>query len=196
MRYIFVRDLLAAWNLNHEKVLFCDSRDVVFQSDPFAGEWPSLWTCEEDRKIEDCQLNKLWLERTVGKAAILDAKQHLIVCSGITGGQASHLARYLQRSSQLIEQAASRIALVDVGDDQGIHNYLARVQPQLGLTVLPNGSPAANVHYTIPADIKIIHNKAYLRERMPAILHQYDRHPILSAMVQSIWASSKCSDCK
>ena len=192
LRHLVIRDLLAEWNLSQANILLCDSRDVVFQADPFAGEWPPLWTCEEDKRIEECGENSFWLKRAGGEAALQQAKHQPIVCAGVFGGQLDRIRLYLEQSSKIVEQLATRIPLM-VGD-QGIHNYLVRLRPDLGFTVLPNGCRlAANVGYTKPADLIIENNHVRLRnhDEVPAILHQYDRHPQVVALIQSRWANAK-----
>jgi hypothetical protein len=192
LRHLVIRDLLVSWNLTYANLLLCDSRDVVFQGDPFSGEWPPLWTCEEDKRIGECNSNSLWLKRAGGEAALLQAKHQRIVCAGVIGGQADQIGRYLQESSKIVEQLAPRIPL-SVGD-QGIHNYLVRLRTELGFTVLPNGCRlAANVGCTSPADLTIENDQVRLRNHaeVPAILHQYDRHPQLTALIQSRWANAK-----
>jgi hypothetical protein len=192
LRHLVIRDLLSSWNLSHANLLLCDSRDVVFQGDPFSGEWPPLWACEEDKRIGECDVNSFWLKRAGGEASLLQAKHHWIVCAGVIGGRADRIGRYLQQSSKIVEQLAPRIPL-SVGD-QGIHNYLVRLRTELGFTVLPNGFRlAANVGYTKPADLTIENNHVRLRNHadVPAILHQYDRHPQLTALIQSRWANAK-----
>ncbi|HEX3624622.1 MAG TPA: hypothetical protein VH280_04260 [Verrucomicrobiae bacterium] len=193
LRHIVARDLLAGWNLNQASVLLCDSRDVVFQDDPFSGEWSLLWTCEEDKRIEECSFNGPIIIRAGGEAAFHQAKHFKIVCAGVLGGRSDHVIRYLEQSSKIVEQIAPRIALTD--GDQGIHNYLARLRPELGFTVFPNGRLAANLAYTKPGDLTVVGEQVALRTdlRPPAILHQYDRHPNLTALVQAKWGNAKPS---
>lgn len=191
LRHLVVRDLMAAWNLNQAKILLCDSRDVVFQSDPFSGEWPLLWTCEEDKRIEECDFNGPIMIRAGGEDAFQQAKHFRIVCAGVLGGRSDHVSRYLEHSCKIVEQLAPRIALTD--GDQGIHNYLVRLRPELNVTVLPNGRIAANLGYTNPGDLTVAADEVIVRNdhRPPAILHQYDRHANLSALVQRKWANAR-----
>lgn len=194
VRHIVIHDLFRSWNLEQERVLLVDSRDLVFQSDPFSGDWPHLWSGEEDKRIGDCSLNSFWLHRAGGPEALQKAKHHLIVCAGVIGGQADRIRQYLQRSSAVVEGLACQVALDD--GDQGIHNNLVRLSPDLGFTVLRNGSPlVANVSYTMPDDLIIEHGQVRLlrRDEVPAILHQYDRHPKLVALIQSKWDCAKPS---
>jgi hypothetical protein len=191
-RHLVIRDLLRSWNLDQEKILLVDSRDLVFQRDPFAGDWPALWSSEEGKKIEDCSLNSFWFERVGGWEALQAAKHEFIVCAGVIGGQAHRMSQYLQRSSAIIERLASRVALDD--GDQGIHNNLVRLVTDLGFTVLGNGSAlVANVGSTKPADLISERDEVRLvnRPTASAILHQYDRHPHLVALVKSKWAQAK-----
>ncbi|MGH7940520.1 MAG: hypothetical protein ACREE6_15575, partial [Limisphaerales bacterium] len=85
LRHFVIRDLLASWNLTDANILLCDSRDLVFQGDPFRGEWPLLWTCEEDKRVEECGFNSRGLRKTAGEAAFLQARHFRIVCAGVIG---------------------------------------------------------------------------------------------------------------
>lgn len=191
LRYLVIRDLLSSWNLSNARVLLSDSRDVVFQADPFSGEWPLLWTCKEDRQIQDCDFNSIAFKQAAGDAAFLEAKQNLIVCSGIIGGRSDHVLGYLRHFGQVVTELSPRIAM-RVGD-QGVHNYLVWLRPELGMTILPNGSIAANLGYTNPDNV--IYENGLVRIRnnpdTPGILHQYDRHPQLTAMVEERWKKAK-----
>lgn len=192
LRHLVIRDLLSTWNLTQANILLCDSRDVVFQADPFAGEWPALWTCEEDRLVEECNFNSFSFRRAGGDAAFQQARHQRIVCAGVVGGRVDRISRYLQHSSKIVEELLPKIALTD--GDQGIHNYLVRLQPELDFAVLPNGSRlAANLGYTRPEDLIIENDLARLRNRteVPAILHQYDRHPPLKALVNQRWGNAR-----
>jgi hypothetical protein len=192
LRHLVIRDLLGSWNLEHANILLCDSRDVVFQRDPFSGEWPPLWISEEDKRIEECGFNSFWFKHHWGEAAFQQAKHHRVVCAGVIGGRIDLIRRFIQQSSKAVEQLAPRIPVTD--GDQGIVNFLVRQRPELEFTVLPNGCRlAANVGYTKPADLIIENNQVRLRNQsgVPAILHQYDRHQQLKALVESKWTDAR-----
>jgi len=194
LRHLVIRDLLDDWNLERDKILLCDSRDLVFQGDPFAGEWPLLWSCEEDRRIEECGFNSFCLERAGGSAALQAAKHERIVCAGLIGGRADRIRAYLKESSKVVELLAPKIPLTD--GDQGIHNYLVRTRPELGCVALPNGCRlGANLGYTPMADLALEDGQVHFRNRdeIPAVLHQYDRHPELKALFQEMWGGTKAS---
>lgn len=190
LRHGVILALLADPSLDQANVLLTDCRDVVFQGDPFSVEWPLLWTCEEDRRIGECSFNSIGIKRTGGETAFEQTKDCKIVCAGVIGGRVDRIRHYLQQSSRLIEQLTPRIVLTDGG--QGIHNYLVRLKPQLGFTVLPNGCPVANLGYTNPADLTIRNGLVSLRtaSALPAVLHQYDRHPNLTTLAKSRWANA------
>jgi hypothetical protein len=190
VRHLVIRDLLESWNLDEEaQLLLVDSRDLMFQANPFACEWPDLWTGEEDRYIRECTLNSFWLKRVGDAQALRQAKDQRIVCAGVIGGTVRGVRRYLERSSLVVKRAASRVALDD--GDQGIHNYLVRTVPELNCKVLSNGSSLiANLGYTRPEHMALEDARVRLsdREQFPAILHQYDRHPALVELATSRWA--------
>ena len=192
LRHIVIRDLLEAANVGDARILLCDSRDLVFQADPFGGQWPSLWSCEEDKRLEECTLNSAWFKRVGGEAALQNNKHQHIVCAGVIGGTTTAIKRYLQQSSKIVEEIAPIIPLTD--GDQGIHNNLVRLHPELGFTVLPNGGPlCANVGYTPASELVVEGASVRLRDckDTPAILHQYDRHPNLTELINTRWANAR-----
>jgi hypothetical protein len=192
LRHLVIYDLLLSWRLSNAKILLCDSRDLVFQGNPFSGEWPLLWSAEEDKLIKDCRVNSAWFKRVGGEAALQQVQNRRIVCAGVLGGRADRIEEYLKNSSALVSKLTPDIPLTD--GDQGIHNNLVYMRPDLGFAIQPNGGRlAANVGYTSPADLKIENQIVRLRDHAeaPAILHQYDRHPPLVNLVRSRWANAK-----
>lgn len=192
LRHIVIRDLLQATKVGDARILLCDSRDLVFQADPFGSEWPPLWSCEEDKRLEECTLNSAWFKRVGGETALQNNKHQHVVCAGVIGGTTEAIKRYLQQSSKIVEEIAPIIPLTD--GDQGIHNNLVRLHPELGFTVLPNGGPLCiNVGYTPACELAEEGASVRLRNRedIPAILHQYDRHPNLRALVNARWANAR-----
>lgn len=190
-RYLMIRDLVRNWGLNDERVILVDSRDSVFQSNPFVGDWPDLWTGEEDKRIEECTLNSFWFRRIGGAAAFEHAKKYRIVCSGVVGGTGHRIGQYTSMSSEIIERLAPRIAL-DRGD-QGVHNNLVRLAPELGFHVLENGDPlVANIGTMRREDLIIQDGTVLVRDRTQpsAVLHQYDRHPELVELVNEKWGAA------
>ena len=192
VRHLVIRDLLRSWKLDQEKILLVDSRDLVFQRDPFAEEWPALWSGEEDKRIEECDLNSFWFRRASGADALQQARHYHIVCAGVIGGRANRINQYFERSSAVIDRLVCRFAFDD--GDQGIHNNLVRLAPDLGFTVLKNGDPlVANVATTNSGNMRIENNQVLLfgHGEAPAILHQFDRHPNLVEWVSSKWANAR-----
>jgi len=191
LRHIAFCDLLKTWELGAQKILLVDSRDVVFQEDPFSSAWPPLWSGEEDKRIENCGLNSWWLKRAADEAAWRQIKHHNIVCAGVIGGRADRVFQYLQRSSAKVRALARNHAFDEC--DQGIHNDLARRDRELDVTVLKNGNVlVANLGYTRPEDITLVDDqvRVFNRREIPAILHQYDRHPELLKFIELKWTQT------
>ena len=192
VRHLVIRDLLKSWKLKEEKVILADCRDLVFQDDPFAANWPALWTGEEALRIQDCPLNSFWLKRAGGADALQKARHQRIVCAGVIGGRADRVAQYIDRTSTLVERRACEVALDD--GDQGIHNYVVRTATELDFTILPNGGElVANVGYNKSEELTIEGGRARLapRKEFPAILHQFDRHPMLKELVNARWSTAR-----
>lgn len=191
-RHLVIRDVLDFRHLERTKVLLCDSRDVVFQADPFSSEWPALWICEEDKRIRECGANSSWVKIAGGEADFQEAKDRPIVCAGVIGGRGDRINLYLQKLCRVIERLLPQIPFGD--GDQGIHNQWVWTRNELGFTVLPNGCRlAVNLGHTKPANLIIENDQVRLRNHteLPAILHQYDRHSELAALIHSRWVNAR-----
>jgi len=114
--------------LPHSKILLADSRDVVFQADPFRNipshvhsKGGALHFYEEKMPIHTSAFNMRWLKAAGYTNAQIDAFKHKpILCSGVTIGEQIAMESYLR--TLLLEFDATQC--VAHGCDQGLHNYI------------------------------------------------------------------------
>lgn len=80
-RYKITIDILKNKKIN--KILFCDSRDIYFQSNPFdyIYNFPINFF-SEDVKIESCYINSDWMIRSIGQNVFEKLKNENIICCG------------------------------------------------------------------------------------------------------------------
>ncbi len=94
-RYKIFLDYLSEKKFN--KILFCDSRDVYFQSNPFSYPYEgSINFFLEDKKIKDCQFNTEWISKTYGKKVFNELSENIISCGGTILGSHSSIKKFLE----------------------------------------------------------------------------------------------------
>ena len=81
-RYRYFLEILKK-NNNYNKVLFCDCRDIYFQSNPFEYEYKGgINFFLEDNKINNCPYNTRWITKTFGQDVYRELSNKTICCSG------------------------------------------------------------------------------------------------------------------
>ena len=80
-RYSFFLKILK--EKKYKNILFCDSRDIYFQSNPFEYNFKgSINFFLEDKKIKDCPFNTHWMIKTYGQSTFLSLSEKTISCGG------------------------------------------------------------------------------------------------------------------
>jgi len=167
------------------RVLISDTRDVVFQANPFLEQWPYGIHCFFESKevsIGTESFTKSWVQYLFGED-VLDHLQDLPVsCSGVSLGSLQPVINYLEAMTKILD--CSSVDLSRHGLDQGAHNYLVhnRLSPSIHMH-----NDCSWLVATISGFRKInaIHFDRSLNVLRPSsqiavpILHQYDRVPSL-----------------
>jgi len=184
LRYWSYFDYLLKHREAYDKVLIIDVRDAVFQVDPFENTPTEfLWIFSENQRvhIEADTCNRGWIEYLYGEEGLRAIGQHPVLCSGSTMGSTARMLDYFRA---MVDEIARKTPLIAgaPGYDQGIHNWLYYQQR------LPAAQVHASLHGAI-ATLQLEDSAAFrfdtqghlLNENgsVPAILHQYDRHPAL-----------------
>ena len=79
-----------------DNILFCDSRDVYFQSNPFDYSYKgSINFFLEDKKIGDCKFNSEWISKTYGEQVLTDLSEKIISCGGTILGTQNSMEKFL-----------------------------------------------------------------------------------------------------
>lgn len=189
-RFFVARRIIASRRSSTASVLLSDSRDVVFQADPFIAMGSGCQTGMEYRTLAESPINAQWIRSTYGEPGFEALKDHPVLCSGVTIGSSAGVLAYLDDFCAEIAACAERLRTVLIPIwDQAYHNKLLRLDaPQL-LTPMPWRSDLATVgevpteHLTLDAD-----GAVRVGGMIPAILHQYDRHPTISAAIAARYA--------
>ncbi len=84
----------------YDNVLLTDTRDVIFQKDPFDfsfGDTLCCFTELETMVIADTPSETArWIEQSFGKQELMELSQKPIICAGITIGSARRILEYLE----------------------------------------------------------------------------------------------------
>lgn len=171
-------------NHRHERILLTDVRDVLFQSDPFAGlpharlalslETPAYRIATESH-------NAAWIRRVYGDELLERIGSERVSCVGVTYGEQSGVLHYLDGFTRELMRLAPR-AIGAGGADTAIHNKLLW-SDQLGAVELlePLSSPIVNLNAIDDADLALS-DEGRLLDRDGteiSVIHQYDRQPQL-----------------
>ena len=81
---------------NYKNILFCDCRDIYFQSNPFDFNYKGeINFFLEDKKIMDCPVNSNWMKKTYGEKVFNSLKNKTILCGGTILGSYDKIKEYL-----------------------------------------------------------------------------------------------------
>ena len=184
-RYLIALEITRSLGKDASNILLSDSRDVVFQSDPFdwiQGEVLSGLEFEE-MTLERCKFNSAWIRNLYGDECLRQIGANRIVCSGVTMGPVEQMERYLVEMCSEIWRKLHELKFSS-GFDQGIHNYLIRTKrTSVRLTENCQGI-IATLGYEQSSAISIDDTgQVRVYDRIPAIVHQYERHPKLAGLI-------------
>ena len=184
-RFFFALDLIRAHRHCFGKVLLTDSRDVVFQKDPFAFINGKVVSGLEEQTIGRCSINSAWLTHLYGNEVRESLSERKIICSGVTMGPAGEIERYLTRMCGEIWRCLSKVAMVGQYD-QGIHNYLIYNGSVSAELTSNRDGIIATLHHEDPGTIRRDEDGGgiIVQGNRPAIVHQYDRHRGLANLIR------------
>jgi len=170
------------------RVMVCDGRDVLLQDNPFAELPDGLNVfCEaETMTIRACPYNSVWAARMYGDAWLNQIGDNPITCCGVTIGDHDSMVRYLRA---IVGEQWKRPGETWLGADTAIHQRVV-YDELVPATIWPNeAGPVYTVGY-LPRESVATRDGLILNRagEAPAVVHQYDRHRNLSAMVAERWA--------
>jgi hypothetical protein len=170
-RFAFFHEWLALDD--PDRILISDTRDVLFQADPFAD--PQLWAGgvlagEEAKRFRENETNRRWLGYVGHDATpFLD---RAITCVGVTLGPRAAMEQYIAAMIDTLFTAPNLRA----GADTGAHNWVtyAALAP---VVTMPNGAgPIYTAGFVDEVDAPLSDGK--LRnadDSVIPLIHQYDR---------------------
>lgn len=182
--YLFYRFLLD----NREaidKVLLCDARDVVFQRDPFDFDMGNAVCCFQEDKgtsIRQSPINASWVRQAFGEQVLGELGHNPVSCVGTVYAPCGLMIEYLEVLTRL---------LVDIrpdffSSDQAAHIYMVYKGLVPSMRLYDNDHGPVLTLGTKPIEsIKVNRLEEVVNDDLAVVpvLHQYDRHPVLQALL-------------
>lgn len=187
-RFFLAREYLASAAVRYDYVMLADSRDVVFQRDPFENLPTGITTGLESGLVEDQPANREWLQYLYGDDPCFPMEMVLkqkVICAGVTLGDTAAIAAYLERfCAEVMEKLPRLIHLPYL--DQGVHIGLLRTGQVADVQLTANGEDCiATLCTSDLSEFNIAPSGALLAAngKPVRIVHQYDRHPSLERSI-------------
>lgn len=189
-RYAMYLDCLSKWPNALNFVMLSDIRDVVFQSNPAAqsaildARRPCLHTWLEHDGLDLLRepTNRDWLSLAYGPTELRRLAGQPISCSGISMGNHAGALAYI--AAMLEEARNQRLTLRYKGVDQGIHNFVIWNRRAPWSVVRRNGEHVLTLGIDRSETYVVQDDTVCLKDgTIPAVLHQWDRHPKLTELV-------------
>ena len=184
-RYAYFLDFINS--KNYKRILFCDSRDIYFQANPFSYEYKgSINFFLEDKKIVDCPFNSEWMIGTYGRDVYKKLSNNIISCGGTILGNQKSIEEFLRLMIQETNTYKFKKRLKYLltfrrdpkarGSDQSHGNFIAHNKLIKNTFFYSNESgPVATIYYlkkiNFDKNLQLLNsnNQPY------AIVHQYDK---------------------
>lgn len=170
-RYLALHEAL------HGQVLLTDSRDVIFQDDPFPVS--KLQVFCEDESIGSSHFARRWLQLTYGTGEFRRLADKPFICSGTTIGPMAGVLAYARKQA---EQCGRVMACA--GADQAVHNVIVH-RGWVDADVRAFGDGVVITLNDVALDaLRIIDGRVMDGSGKPyPVVHQYDRVAGLSAVL-------------
>lgn len=182
-RFFSALDFLEARMGEEDSLMVSDGRDVILQHDPFALLRNGLVTGQEEKIVRDCPTNAGWLGELYGTGAEAVLPRP-ILCSGVSLGPRNAMRGYLTAMAEEIWRCFPRIGPRGYFD-QAVHNHVIHAQ---GLAVRASPSREGVIATLGLMDPSVFSwdpgsSRLSVSGKVPAVVHQYDRHPALAGQV-------------
>jgi hypothetical protein len=190
MRFILYYNFLLS--NKYQNIFFSDVSDVLFQDDIFNSVTRSKVLAFEEKKevaLEEDKWNSDWVIEACGADAFNAIRKKNIYCSGTILADYDSAIIFLKDYISLMVSRSFKRKIV--GLDQGFYNYLISYQRQPYFKISENADVVFTVALNSEEDFVLREDKIYFAEkkdRMPAIVHQYTRHPSIAAFVRELYA--------
>jgi hypothetical protein len=163
---------------NYQNVMLSDTRDVVFQKDPFAFDFRSslcFFMEPEPTLIKDNDWNSIWIIAAAGTKVYQSISGNPISCFGTTLGPMDKVIEYLQ----MIKRLSSKAKIMFWGIEQGMHNYIVHAKLIEGISCFSSeDGPVFTIGAGYTGNLQQDSSGHFLNRKNEIIhaIHQYDRY--------------------
>jgi hypothetical protein len=177
-RYQIYLDIIK-YNHNLNKIMLTDTKDVIFQINPFDNSlFSKLNFFLEDKNIKDCKTNSRWILRAYSQKIFQKLANKKISCSGATLGKRKYIIKYC---SQMVLEIKNNKYLslnpFNKGSDQGNHNIVVNSYKfNFAKKFLNNHAFVVNLSNSNPKSIKFNKNFFRIGKKKISVIHQYNSH--------------------
>jgi hypothetical protein len=154
------------------KILLSDTRDVLFQADPFVGDAP-VELAQEDLIFGSCAFNDKWMRGALGDQTLNQLRGKPVYCVGTILGHQQPITELLTRMCAMVRNCQSWRPF---GVEQAIFNYLIHTEmtpDQYAISTNKAGRMA-----TLGPNPTLTVSDGCIRDqdgRPFPVVHQYDR---------------------
>lgn len=188
-RFLVYQDFLRT-NCTYRCVLLSDSRDVVFQGNPFSHVEPHVLNVfEQERSLSygSDNLDTKWFANVIGNNLLNAVRGKQTLCSGTIMGSPAVLLKYLAFMEKEILSHKFRPI------DQPMHNKVVYIDLP-GEFVVSHSNLSGLIFTsaeTSETDYKIEDDQVVINNQVVPVLHQYDRNPKLKSMIHALYPSAQ-----
>lgn len=194
-RFFRFADYLREHGDRYDQVLFADVRDVMFQKHPFIGI--ASQTChfflESARfTIGSEESNDKWARRFLKPDEAEKIRSCRISCCGVTLGDTRQMIDYVNHLVAAM-RALPWWLRRRKGADTALHNRILHLTREVPAIAVENNLHVATMCLEPQADYRLEQACRVVRldGHMPAILHQYDRHPKWREAIKAHYAARR-----
>jgi len=183
-RFFSALDFLEAKMGLGDRLMVSDGRDVILQEDPFPRIGQDLVTGQEEKEMRACSTNSGWLADLYGRQVAEELATRPILCSGVSLGDREAMRGYLTAMAEEIWRFFPRIGIRGYFD-QAVHNRVIHGGRYSVQATLSEQGHIATLGLMNPDRVSwdAARNRVEVCRKVPAIVHQYDRHPSLTEKI-------------
>jgi len=175
-RFNIYKDVLSEHFQDSTRILLTDTRDVVFQDNPF--KYPAVAELEffhEPQTYNKCACNAKWIKERYGDPAYEELEGKYIICSGTTMGSREAIVTYVDAMIEEMEDLRQRIPGMQVLD-QPLHAHMIYRGVFPSYHLFQNGEGAVStLHHQLVLQMDR-QGRLLNKDGTPTpIIHQWDR---------------------
>jgi hypothetical protein len=172
-RFNLYQQILEEHFTDTERILLTDTRDVVFQDNPFRyTPVAELEFFHEPQLYSKCNCNSNWIRERYGNDEYEKLKEQWIICSGTTMGSRQGIMSYIEEMIKEINNQPDELQILD----QPVHAHLIYQGTFPDYHLYHNGEgPISTLHHQMTLSINRQGQLLNKDGSVIPVLHQWDR---------------------